>query len=82
MMAILAGRSSGVNRFRIYLNGEEAGRKFGIAESADGVACQTLALAIQFGGTEADPTVVRLAAGIAPHVLDVAGLRGVAERDQ
>ncbi len=46
----------------IYLNGEGVGRKFCIAESADGVTFQTVALAIQFGGTEADPTVVRLAA--------------------
>lgn len=47
----------------VYLNGEGVGRKFCIAESADGVTFQTLALAIQFSGTEADPTVVRLADG-------------------
>ncbi len=43
----------------VYLNGEGVGRKLCSGESADGVASQTLALAIQFGDTAADPTVVR-----------------------
>lgn len=46
----------------IYLNGER-GRRFCVAESSDGLNFQTVALAISFGGTEADPTVVRLPDG-------------------
>lgn len=43
-----------------YLNGEGVGRRFCVAESSDGLSFQSVALAIQFAGTEADPTVVRL----------------------
>lgn len=46
-----------------YLNGEGGGRRFCVAESADGLTFQTVALAMQFSGTEADPSVVRLADG-------------------
>jgi len=45
-----------------YLNGEGL-RRFCIAESGDGIAFTTRALAIRFSGTEADPTVARLSDG-------------------
>lgn len=47
-----------------YLNGEGGTRRFCVAESADGLAFRTVALAIRFSGTEADPTVVRLDSGL------------------
>jgi hypothetical protein len=46
-----------------YLNGERAGRRFCVAESTDGLSFRTVALAASFTGTEADPTVVKLADG-------------------
>ena len=46
-----------------YMNGENAGRTFCVAESADGLTFTVVALAIRFSGTEADPTVVRLTDG-------------------
>lgn len=46
-----------------YLNGEGGGRRFCVAESADGLTFQTIGMAAAFTGTEADPTVVRLPDG-------------------
>lgn len=48
-----------------YLNGlaPGGGRSFCVAESSDGLSFTIVAAAIRFQGTEADPTVVRLADG-------------------
>lgn len=46
-----------------YLNGEGGGRRFCVAESSDGITFTVIALAARFTGTEADPTVARLADG-------------------
>lgn len=48
-----------------YLNGlgPGGGRTFCVAESSDGLSFTIIAAAIQFPGTEADPTVVRLSDG-------------------
>ena len=48
----------------IYLNGDGGHRTFCVAESADGLTFTIVALAIQFSGTEADPTVVQLPSGL------------------
>ncbi len=45
-----------------YLNGESR-RRFCIAESTDGLVFTTRALAIEFSGTEADPTLAQLSDG-------------------
>ena len=46
-----------------YMNGENPGRTFCVAESSDGLTFTVIALAIRFSGTEADPTVVQLRNG-------------------
>lgn len=46
-----------------YMNGENPGRTFCVAESSDGLTFTVIALAIRFTGTEADPTVVQLRNG-------------------